>query len=107
LVLYSDETRVSLKSSDGRKPACRGAGGRFASCNISLRVPFGGGSVMLWRGICFSGRTELIPLLVRSMNTDYYLEHIVVEFVMPFAAFVESNFCLMLARMSLDKLSIT
>lgn len=95
MVLFSDETRISLKSPDGRERVWRRPGERFASCNISPRVPFGGGSVMFWGGICFDGRTELVPIRVRSMNADYYLEHIVVGHVMPFAPFVGPNFLLM------------
>lgn len=94
-VLFSDETRISLKSPDGRERVWRRSGERFASCNISPRVPFGGGSVMFWGGICFDGRTEFVPIRVRSMNADYYLENIVVAHVMPFAPFLEPNFLFM------------
>jgi hypothetical protein len=47
-VLFPDETRVSLKSPDGREHVWRGAGERFASCNVSSRVQLGDGSVMFW-----------------------------------------------------------
>lgn len=94
-VLFSDETRVSLKGPDGRERVWRRTGERFASCNISTKVAFGGGSVMFCGGICFNGRTELVPVRVRSMNADYYLENIVVEHVMPFMSFVGPNFLFM------------
>lgn len=94
-VLFSDETRVNLKSSDGRERVWRRPGGRFSRCNITPKIPFGGGTVMFWGGICFNGRTELVPIRMRSMNADYYLEHVIVEHVMPFAPFVEPNFVFM------------
>lgn len=90
-VLFSDETRISLNCPDGRERVWRRSGERFASCNISPKVPFGGGSVMFWGGICFDGRTELVPIRVTSMNANYYLENIVVEHVMPFVPFLGPN----------------
>lgn len=94
-VLFSDETRVSLKAPDGRERVWRRRGERFASCNISPKIPFGGGSKMFWGGICFDARTELVPIRTRSMNAQYYLENIIVEHVMPFAPFVGPNFLFM------------
>ena len=90
-VLFSDETRVSLSSPDGRERVWRRAGERFASCNISPKIPFGGGSVMFWGGICFNGRTELVPIRVRSMDANFYLGNIVVEHVVPFVPFLGPN----------------
>lgn len=90
-VLFSDEMRVSLNSPDGRERVWRRTGERFARCNISPKIPFGGGSVMFWGGICFIVRTELVPIRVRSMNADYYLENIIVEHVMPFVPFLGPN----------------
>lgn len=94
-VLFTDETRVSLSSPDGRERVWRRPGERFAQCCISPRIPFGGGSVMFWGGICYDNRTELVPIRPRSMNADFYLENIIVEHVMPFAFFVGDNFLFM------------
>lgn len=94
-VLFSDETRVSLNSPDGRQRVWRRPGERFASCNISPRIPFFGGSIMFWGGICFEGRTDLVPIRGRSMNADFYVENILEEHVMPFAPFVGDNFIFM------------
>lgn len=56
-VLFSEETKDSLNSSDECERVWQSAGERYASCN--LKIPFGGGSVLFWEGICFNGRTEL------------------------------------------------
>lgn len=94
-VLFTDETRVSLKSPDGRERVWRRPGERFAQCNISPRIPFGGGSTMFWGGICYDARTELVPIRPRSMNATFYLENIVVEHVMPFGPFLGQDFLFM------------
>lgn len=94
-VLFSDETRVSLKAPDGRERVWRRRGERFNAVCISPKVPFGGGSKMFWGGICFGARTELVPIQMKSMNAQYYLENIIVYHVMPFAPFIGPNFLFM------------
>jgi hypothetical protein len=79
-VLFSDETRVSLKSPDGRERVWQRAAERFASCNTKGTVWWWFSNV--WGEIYFNGRTELVPIRARSMNSDYYVENIVVEHVM-------------------------
>uniref|UniRef100_T1HT12 Uncharacterized protein n=1 Tax=Rhodnius prolixus TaxID=13249 RepID=T1HT12_RHOPR len=46
-----DESRFALYAPDGRRRVYRRPGERYAPCNISGRLPFGGGSVMVWAGI--------------------------------------------------------
>lgn len=94
-VLFTDETRVSLKSPDGRERVWRRPGERFSACTISPREPFGGGSRMFWGGICFDARTELVPIHQRSMNAQFYLENIIQDHVMPFAPFIGDHFIFM------------
>lgn len=94
-VLFTDETRVSLKSPDGRDRVWRRPGERFSECAISQKEPFGGGSKMFWGGICFEARTELVPIRARSMNAEFYLENIIQDHVMPFAPFIGDTFLLM------------
>ncbi|KAF2881031.1 hypothetical protein ILUMI_25138 [Ignelater luminosus] len=47
------ETRVNLKSSDGRERVWQRPGERFVSCNITPKIPFGGGTIMVWEVICW------------------------------------------------------
>ncbi|CAF4845821.1 unnamed protein product [Pieris macdunnoughi] len=44
----------------GRRRVYRGRGERYAQSCIKERVPFGGGSFMVWGGISMNGRTELV-----------------------------------------------
>ena len=59
-VLFSDESRFHLNSSDGRARVYRRIGERYADPCIVQRQHFGGGSVMVWGGISFRGRTKLV-----------------------------------------------
>lgn len=94
-VLFSDETRVSLHSPDGRQRVWRRVGERFADGCMSSRVPFGGGSVMFWGGISFDARTELVCVPRPALNAHRYVTDILEEHVVPFAPFIGPNFILM------------
>ena len=59
-VLFADESRFALHSPDGRQRVWRRPGVKYAECNISPRVMFGGGSIMVWGGINFEARTEFL-----------------------------------------------
>ncbi|KAJ4448913.1 hypothetical protein ANN_00305, partial [Periplaneta americana] len=62
-VLFIDESRFNLCSPDGRERVWRRRGERFSQCCISENVPYGGGGVMVWAGVCTDARTELVELL--------------------------------------------
>lgn len=47
--------------------------GTVATCVISGISPFGDGFVMIWGGLCFGSRTELVPFHTRFMNAAYYV----------------------------------
>ncbi|KAJ4447982.1 hypothetical protein ANN_09992 [Periplaneta americana] len=57
-VLFTDESRFNLCSPDGREKVWRRRGERFSQCCISENVPYGGGVVMVWAGVCTDARTE-------------------------------------------------
>ena len=59
-VMFSDESRFNLSRSDGRARVYRRKGERYADCCVIERDRFGGGSVMVWAGICGCHRTNLI-----------------------------------------------
>lgn len=94
-VLFSDETRISLKSSDGRQRVYRRRGEREAAFNFVPHEPFGRGSKMFWAGISFNGRTELVSIHARAMNAEFYVENILQEHVMPYAPFIGPDFVFM------------
>lgn len=94
-VLFSDETRISLSSPDGRERVWRRRGERFAQACFSPRVPFCGGSVMFWGGIHYDARTELVAIPRPALTSQRYVEEVLEEHVVPFAPFVGPHFKLM------------
>lgn len=94
-VLFSDESRFSLYGADGRVRVWRRRGERFAQCNITGRVMFGGGSVMVWGGISLEAKTELHVFRRPTLDAGTYITDILEDYVVPFAPFVGPNFLLM------------
>jgi hypothetical protein len=50
-ILFTDESRFHIDSSDGRSRAYRRVGERYADACVIQRQSFGGGSAMVWGGI--------------------------------------------------------
>ena len=61
-----------LFRADGRTRIERRAGERTAPCCVQETVPFGGGSVMVWGGICGQQRIDLI-VTDRTLTAHHYL----------------------------------
>jgi hypothetical protein len=59
-VLFTDDLRFCLTNNDRRKRVFRRPGERYSQCAIHQIDNFGGGSVMVWGGINWTGRTELL-----------------------------------------------
>lgn len=94
-VLFSDESRFCLGSSDRRMRVYRRPGERFApACIISKRA-FGGGSIMVWGGISLTARTELVPISTGTMTAIRYIDECLEPHVMPFAPFIGNEFMFM------------
>jgi transposase len=53
-VLFTDESRFTRYLPDRRQRGFRRPGERYAQCCFASRVPFGGGGVMIWGGICLA-----------------------------------------------------
>lgn len=94
-VLFSDESRFCLRSPDGRERVWRRQGERFAQCNFSERVSFGGGSIMVWAGISYDARTELVFIDRGTLTAQRYIEEILEEHVVVFAQFIGNEFVFM------------
>lgn len=63
----------------------------------NYRVPvaaFGAGSICIWGGICFNGRTDLVVLRNSTMTAQRYLDIVIEPIIVPFAAVVGENFVL-------------
>ena len=70
-VMFSDEARFCLHKVDGRVRVWRRSGERFADCCIERVTAYCGGSVMVWGGISFAGKTRLV-VINGTLNAQRY-----------------------------------
>lgn len=82
-VLFSDESRFLLHRVDGRLRVRREVGQRFQEDCVSGTIAHGGGSVHVWGGIHYGGRTNLV-VLHGNVNADSYRQVLETEMV-PYA----------------------
>ena len=82
-ILFTDESRFHLDSSDGRSRVYRRVGERFHHSCVIERCPFGGGSVMVWGGISSRGRTALV-IADGTLTGIRYRDEIIRPHVLPF-----------------------
>lgn len=94
-VLFSDETRIALRGPDGRQRVYRRHGERFAECAVVETVGYQGTSIMVWGGICYDARTELVVFDRGSVNARRYVEQVLEPHVVPFAPFIGDHFVFM------------
>ncbi|KAL0147803.1 hypothetical protein M9458_056880 [Cirrhinus mrigala] len=83
-VLFTDESRFTLSTSDRRDRVWRRRGEHSAACNILQHDRFGSGSVMVWGGISLEGCTAI-----------RYRDEILRPLVRPYAGAVGPGFLLM------------
>ena len=94
-VLFTDESRFHISTCDRRVRVWRSRGERYADCNIVEYDRFGGGSVMVWGGICIDGRTDLYVIPRGTMNAQRYRDEILDQYVRPFAGAIGDGFLFM------------
>lgn len=94
-VLFTDESRFCVNFVDGRERMWRYRGERYNRTNFTETVSYGGGSVMVWGGICLGARTELVLIENGSLTAHRYVTEILEPYVMPFAPLIGQNFILM------------
>ena len=80
--MFSDESRFCLHPSDGRIRVWKVPGEQLADDAIDERVPFGGGSVMVWGGISRHTRTPLYHV-EGNLNANRYVNEILRPLVIP------------------------
>lgn len=94
-VLFTDESRFSLYTSDGRRNVYRRPGERYIQACFSERVQYGGGSVHVWAGISAEGRTELVAIENGTLTGERYAQEILNEYVGPYLANMRDGSMLM------------
>ena len=82
-ILFSDESRFSLRFIDGRYRVYRRRGERFTDQCVYESDRFGGGSVMVWAGICHDDRTRL-KIVQGTLNAVKYSDDILDPIVLLF-----------------------
>ena len=81
-VMFSDESRFHIDSSDGRARVYRRPGERYSDACVVQRTRFGGGSVMVWGGITCHDRTPLY-VIQGNLTAVRYRDEILRPFVLP------------------------
>ena len=94
-VLFTDESKFCLDHHDGRKRVWRQRNERFKDCCVAEHDQFGGGSVLVWAGISFDGRTDLFVMMNGSVNGLRCRVEILAPFVVPYIGAVGQKFILM------------
>ena len=82
-VFFTDESRFCLFRSDGRQRVYRRRGERFADGCVVERDRFGGGSVMVWGGISYGLKSQLV-VIDGNLTAARYRDEILRPQVIPF-----------------------
>ena len=93
-ILFSDESRFHLDSSDGRSRVYRRVGERYQDNCVVERRLFGGGSIMVWGRITGNARTPLVAIngnLTGARYRDEILQAHVVPFVLQHAVTLQHD----------------
>ncbi|KAH0814199.1 hypothetical protein GEV33_008592 [Tenebrio molitor] len=94
-VLFTDESRFSPRSPDGREKVWRRPGERYSQCCISPRTGYNGGSIMIWAGISLEAHTDLMFVENGAMTALRYILECVESHVVPYAPFIGEHFLFM------------
>lgn len=89
--LFTDESRFGLMSDSRRIRIWTRRQTPRTARFIQKVAPFKGGTIMVWGGICYNGRTDLY-VCRRSMNGNIYKEDIVEGVVTQFHGAIGDNF---------------
>ena len=83
-VLFSDESRFSLTTADGRLMVYRRRNERYAEACMLQRDSYGGGgSIMVWGGISHDHRTALV-VIEGGLNAARYRDEVLTPQVIPY-----------------------
>ena len=82
-VIFSDETRINLRQADWRIRVYRRPGERFSDDCVVETDRFGGGSVLIWGGIC-AGRKTPIVFIAGNLTAQRYRDEVLDITLLPF-----------------------
>ncbi|KAG8284281.1 hypothetical protein J6590_108265 [Homalodisca vitripennis] len=94
-VMFSDESKFTIFGNDGRVRVWRRGNERFINCCLAPRVPFGGGSVLVWGGITMDGRTDLVIIRNGTLTAQRYVDEVLDVHIRPRAEQAGQNFLFM------------
>ena len=84
-ILFTDESRFCVDFTDRRARVWRMRNERFAEVCIAEYDRYGGGSVMVWAGICAQGKTDLHVIDNGTLTAERYVNEILDVHVRPYA----------------------
>ncbi|MBS0032906.1 MAG: transposase [Candidatus Baumannia cicadellinicola] len=82
-VMFSDESKFTIFGNDGRARVWRRGNERFINCCLATRVPFSGGSVLVWDGITIDGRTDLVIIRNGTLTAQRYVDEVLDVHIRP------------------------
>ena len=94
-VLWTDESKFNLDFNDGRRRVWRQRNERFRDCCVVEHDRFGGGSVLVWAGISYDGRTDLYVIRNGALTGVRYRDEILHPIVRPYAGACGPGFIMM------------
>ncbi len=94
-ILFTDEVRFHVSTCDRRVRIWRGAGEWYADINIVEYDRYGGGSVLVWGGICLDGWTDLVVIHGGALTAVLYRDEVLEPVVRPFVGALGQDFVLM------------
>lgn len=94
-VLFTDESRFCLFNSDRRVRVWRRQGQRYDRSCVQPVHAFNGGSVMVWGGIWYNGRTELVIQPPPGVTAIRYIDEVLRPHILPVGRRIGRNFVFM------------
>ena len=91
-MLFSDESRFCVDHADGRFRVYRRTGERYADACVMEQGRLGGANIMVWGGIAYGERTQLVVLNFqdngpgRGLTARRYIDQVLRPHVVPFFA---------------------
>ena len=82
-VLFTDESRFCMDFNDGRVRVRRQPNERFSEVCIMEHDRYGGGSVLMWGGISWTGKTLMVRIN-GTLTAQRYVEDVVEPVVVPY-----------------------